>query len=223
MIRLKKEKLRISQIHYMNKFLGIAFFSLVSLGLFSCGDSNRSLPYLGQHDINKNGDSVYHQIPDFAFVNQDGDTLTQDFFKGKIYVSDFFFTSCPTICPVMKTQMLRIHEKFKDQSGLAILSHTIDPRHDSVAVLKEYKEKLGVKSDQWQFVTGEQQKIYEIAQKSYMVSALEDTTAVEEGGFIHSGAFVLVDQNRYIRGVYDGTKEKEVNKLIKDIGLLLKK
>jgi protein SCO1/2 len=92
-----------------------------------------------------------------------------------------------------------------------------------VAVLKKYKDKLGVKDSQWQFVTGEQEKIYEIAQKSYMVSALEDSTAVDEGGFVHSGAFVLVDQNRRIRGVYDGTKEIEVNKLIKDIELLLKK
>ncbi|MBK9510338.1 MAG: SCO family protein [Cytophagaceae bacterium] len=198
-------------------------FTAFSALLWSCGDSNRTLPYLGQNTIDSKGDTIYHQIPDFAFVNQDGDTLTQDFFKDKIYIADFFFTTCPTICPVMKTQMLRIHEKFGNEPRLAILSHTIDPRHDTVAVLKKYKEKLGVKSDQWQFVTGEQAKIYEIAQKSYMVSALEDSTAVEEGGFVHSGAFVLVDQNHRIRGVYDGTKEIEVNKLMKDIELLLKK
>lgn len=201
----------------------ITILTGLSITIWSCGDSNRTLPYLGQNTIGPNGDTVYHQIPDFAFVNQDGDTLTQEFFKGKIYIADFFFTTCPTICPIMKTQMLRIHEKFENEPGLGILSHTIDPRHDSVAVLKKYKDKLGVKDNQWQFVTGEQEKIYEIAQKSYMVSALEDSTAVDEGGFVHSGAFVLVDQNRRIRGVYDGTKEIEVNKLIKDIELLLKK
>lgn len=203
--------------------LSIAILSGFLAMLWSCGESNRTLPYLGQHTVDAKGDTVYHQIPDFAFVNQNGDTLTQDFFKDKIYIADFFFTTCPTICPVMKTQMLRIHEKFENEPRLGILSHTIDPRHDSVAVLKKYRDKLGIEGDQWQFVTGEQQKIYDIAQNSYMVSALEDSTAVEEGGFVHSGAFVLVDQKRRIRGVYDGTKEIEVNKLIKDIELLLKK
>jgi protein SCO1 len=207
----------------MKAFSSLVVFTIFSLAIWSCGDSNRKLPYIGQHDVNAKGDSVYHAIPDFKFVNQDGDTISQADFKNKIYIADFFFTSCPTICPVMKTQMLRIYEKFKDSSELGILSHTIDPRHDSVAVLKAYKEKLGVNTNQWQFVTGEQEKIYEIAQKSYMVSAMEDKEAVDEGGFVHSGAFVLVDKNRNIRGVYDGTKEKEVNRLIKDIELLLQK
>ena len=207
----------------MKRFSIFGLIIFGSLAIWSCGDSNRKLPYIGQHDVNEKGDSVYHAIPDFKFVNQDGDTLTQDAFKGKIYIGDFFFTSCPTICPVMKTQMLRIYEKFKDNPELGILSHTIDPRHDSVAVLKAYREKLGINTNQWQFVTGEQEKIYEIAQKSYMVSAMEDKEAVDEGGFVHIGAFVLVDKNRNIRGVYDGTKEKEVNRLIKDIELLLQK
>jgi protein SCO1/2 len=207
----------------MKRFSIFGLLIFWTLAIWSCGDANRKLPYIGQHDVNEKGDSVHHTIPDFKFVNQDGDTLTQEAFKGKIYIADFFFTSCPTICPVMKTQMLRIYEKFKDHPELGILSHTIDPRHDSVAVLKAYKEKLGVNTNQWQFVTGEQEKIYEIAQKSYMVSAMEDKEAVDEGGFVHSGAFVLVDKNKNIRGVYDGTKEKEVNRLIKDIELLLQK
>ena len=191
--------------------------------IWSCSESNESLPFLGQSEINAKGDSVKHFIADFKFINQDGDSISQDFFKDKIYIADFFFTSCPTICPVMKTQMLRIFEKFKDQPNFLILSHTIDPRHDSVAVLKKYKEKLGIKSSQWQFVTGDKDKIYEIALKSYLVSALEDKEAVDDGGFVHSGAFVLVDKNKNIRGIYDGTKEKEVDKLINDIELLFKK
>ena len=200
----------------------IIFFCLISL-VWSCGDSSRELPILGQTDVSASGDTTYHKIPDFVFINQNGDSLTQDFVKDKVYVTDFFFTSCPTICPVMKTQMIRVYEKFQDNPNFGIISHTIDPRHDSISVLKEYKDRLGIKGDSWQFVTGEQEKIYEIAQKDYMVSALEDSTAVNEGGFIHSGAFVLVDKQKRIRGVYDGTKEVEVNKLIKDIELLLKK
>jgi protein SCO1/2 len=207
----------------MRKILGFCIVCLLIFVVFSCGDSERKLPFLGEREVNDKGDSLYHSIPNFTFINQDGDTLTQDFFKNKIYITDFFFTSCPTICPVMKTQMLRIYEKFKDNPGLRILSHTIDPRHDSVSVLKSYKKRLGIDSEQWQFVTGEQEKIYQIAQKSYLVSAMEDKEAIDDGGFVHSGAFVLVDKNRHIRGVYDGTKEKEVNKLIKDIELLLKK
>ena len=203
------------------------FKFLISIGyvlfIWSCSESNKSLPFLGQSEINAKGDSVKHFIADFKFINQDGDSISQDFFKDKIYIADFFFTSCPTICPVMKTQMLRIFEKFKDQPNFLILSHTIDPKHDSVAVLKKYKEKLGVNSSQWQFVTGDKDRIYEIALKSYLVSALEDKEAVEDGGFVHSGAFVLVDKNKNIRGIYDGTKEKEVDKLINDIELLFKK
>ncbi len=203
-----------------SKFLTV--FSFVVLVL-ACSESNKSLPYLGQSELNAKGDSVKHFIADFKFINQDGDSISQDFFKDKIYIADFFFTSCPTICPVMKTQMIRIFEKFKDHPDFLILSHTIDSRHDSVAVLKKYKEKLGIKGSQWQFVTGEQKEIYDIALKSYMVSALEDKEAVEDGGFVHSGAFVLVDKNKHVRGIYDGTKEKEVDKLIHDIELLFKK
>lgn len=206
----------------VSKILGLVaalFFS--SLALFSCSESGHKLPILGPREV-VNGDTVYHQIPDFAFVNQDSAVITQEFMKDKIYVADFFFTSCPTICPVMKTQMLRVYEKYKDNPRVRILSHTIDPRHDSVSVLKEYRNRLKVKGDTWQFVTGEQDKIYEIGEKSYMVTAQEDSTAVAEGGFIHSGAFLLVDSKRHIRGIFDGTKEEEVNKLLKAMDLLLK-
>ncbi len=205
-----------------NLFKFLACIGFVVL-IWSCSRNNESLPFLGQSEINANGDSVKHFIADFKFINQDGDSISQDFFKDKIYIADFFFTSCPTICPVMKTQMIRVFEKFKDQPNFLILSHTIDPRHDSVTVLKKYKEKLGIKSSQWQFVTGDKDKIYEIALKSYLVSALEDKEAVDDGGFVHSGAFVLVDKNKNIRGIYDGTKEKEVDKLINDIEHLFKK
>jgi protein SCO1/2 len=198
------------------------FVLILATVFIACGENNRKLPYLGNRDFDGK-DTVYHAIPDFSFINQDGDTLSQNDFKNKVYVSDFFFTSCPTICPTMKTQMLRIYEKYKENPEFGILSHTIDPNHDTVEVLKKYRDRLGVKGNTWQFVTGDQKAIYKIAQDSYMVSAMEDSSAVDEGGFVHSGAFVLVDKDKHVRGVYDGTKEIEVSKLLKDIDLLLKK
>lgn len=192
------------------------------IALYSCGSSDKTLPYLGHHDVNAAGDSLYHQIPDFKFLNQDGDTLTQEFVKDKIYVADFFFSTCPTICPIMKTQMLRIYEKYEGQDSLVILSHSINPRYDTPEVLKEYKSKLGITSPQWQFLTGSLTDVYHLAQYSYLTSAAEDSTAQDVGGFVHSGAFVLVDKDRHIRAIYDGTKEKEVDKLMAAIDQLLK-
>ncbi len=179
----------------------------------------KKLPILGERQF-INGDSVYHTIPDFKFIDQDSTEVTNQTYKNKIYVADFFFTTCPTICPIMKTQLLRVYEKFKDNPEVGILSHTIDPRHDSVAVLKAYAKRLGVDGKFWHFVTGERDKIYEMGQKEYYVTAGEDSTAA--GGIIHSGAFILVDKNRRVRGMYDGTKEKDVSRLIKDMGTLLK-
>ncbi len=202
-----------------NQFI-ILFFVL--FGIFSCNQEDTHLPILGPREVLANGDTLYHKIPDFLFLNQYGDTVNQEYVKEKIYVADFFFTSCPTICPVMKSQMLRLQDKFKDTPQLLLLSHTIDPNHDSLSVLKKYREKLGVKGSQWQFLRADQQYVHDLAQKSYLVSALEDKEAIDDGGFIHSGAFVLVDKNRHIRGIFDGTKEKEVNKLIDAIENLLK-
>lgn len=193
----------------------ITIFSI----LIGCSLSEKKLPILGERSF-VNGDSVYHTIPDFEFIDQNNEKVTNKTFEGKIYVTDFFFTTCPTICPIMKTQMLRVYDKYKTNSEVGILSHSIDPRHDSVAVLKKYAEKLGVDSKVWHFVTGEKQKIYAIGEKSYMVTSGEDSTAA--GGYIHSGAFILVDKKRRIRGMYDGTKEKEVSKLLKDMDILLK-
>lgn len=179
----------------------------------------KKLPILGEREF-INGDSVYHSIPDFTFVDQDSNVVTNKTYEGKIYVTDFFFTTCPTICPVMKTQMLRIYEKFKDNPEVGILSHTIDPRHDSVAVLKAYAKRLGVLGNFWHFVTGDRDKIYELGQKEYYVTAGEDSTAA--GGIMHSGAFILVDKKRRVRGMYDGTQEKDVSRLMKDMDVLLK-
>lgn len=199
----------------------ILLLGSMALAIFSCQHDSKELPYLGHHQADAKGDSLYHSIPDFVFINEQGDTITQKITEGKVYVSDFFFSTCPTICPIMKSQMLRVYEKYADNDDFIILSHSINPRYDTPEVLKSYKEKLGVDSPKWQFLTGTETNVYDLAQNHYLTSALEDSTAIEEGGFIHSGAFVLVDKNKHIRGIYDGTKGKEVDKLLNDIDKLI--
>lgn len=216
-----------------------SLFTSVVLVLFflSCSSkpSSEVLPYLGNKytdktikidpassDTTYTVDTVYHKIAPFSFYDQEGNVITNDSVEGKVYVADFFFTSCPTICPVMKKQMLRVYEKYKDNPDFKILSHSIDPTYDTVALLKDYSMRLGVgDASTWHFLTGDQEKIFEIGQTSYLTTAMEDKQ--EPGGFLHSGAFVLVDQQGHIRGVYDGTKEEQVNKLIADIPKLLPK
>lgn len=191
------------------------------------GSSSGDLPILGHRyaqDREVDGkavtDTVYHEIADFSFINQDGQTVTNETVAGKVYVADFFFTSCPTICPIMKTEMLRVYERFGDHPEFKILSHSIDPTYDSVALLKDYSERLGVdNADTWHFLTGDQEHVFEIGQTSYMTTAMEDKE--EPGGFLHSGAFILVDQKGHIRGIYDGTKSDQVNRLMNDIPKLL--
>lgn len=194
--------------------------------LAGCGPGDEKLPILGQREaVTKvvNGksviDSTYQTVPDFKFVSQYGDTVTARTLDNKIYVADFFFTSCPTICPKMKVQLKRVYEKFKGNPNVMLLSHTIDPAHDSVAVLKEFAANLGVTGRQWLFVTGDREKIYDIGQNSYMVTAQADSSA--PGGVVHSGAFILVDKAKHIRGIYDGTTEEGVDKLMKDMDRLL--
>lgn len=187
--------------------------------LSGCNGSEERLPIFGEREV-EGTDTVYHTIADFSFVNQDSAVVTNETFKDKIYVADFFFTSCRTICPIMKTQMLRVYEVVKNDPEVLILSHTIDPEYDTVALLHDFAERLGVTSNKWHFVTGDKEAIYTIAQKSYFSTALEDKT--EADGFIHSGAFLLIDKQRRIRGKYDGTKEEDVNRLLKDIEKLKK-
>lgn len=200
---------------------------LISIFLigFSCKTESENtvsaeLPILGERYVDDNQDTVYHQIANFAFVNQVGDTVTNEDVAGKIYVADFFFTTCPTICPIMKKEMLRVYEQYQDQPNFRILSHSIDPTHDTQTVLKDYAEKLGIDdAATWNFLTGDQEKIFEIGQTSYLTTAMADQA--EPGGFLHSGAFLLVDGNGRIRGVYDGTKSDQVDRLISDIPKLL--
>lgn len=183
--------------------------------------SQLDLPILGERYVDDNQDTVYHRIADFSLVNQLGDTITNSDVTGKVYVADFFFTSCPTICPVMKKEMLRVYEKYQENPNFKILSHSIDVAHDTPEVLKDYAERLGVNDARtWNFLTGDQEKIFELGQTSYLTTAMADQ--LEPGGFLHSGAFLLIDQQGRIRGVYDGTKSDQVDRLINDIPKILK-
>ena len=214
---------------YRSFALIIAIIIFIPTLLGSCGKSDGdsdTLPIMGQEqfvvkriDGKTVTDTIHPTIPDFAFVSQYGDTVTAKTLNNKIYVADFFFTTCPTICPKMKVQLKRVYEKFKGNPNLMLLSHTIDPDHDSVAVLREFAKNLGVTGRQWLFVTGNREKIYDIAQNNYLVTAQADSTA--PGGAVHSGAFILVDKKKHIRGIYDGTTETGVDKLMTDIDKLL--
>ncbi len=186
--------------------------------LICCETSSKVLPILGFSDI-QNGDTIYHTIPDFAYVDQNGDTVSQKTVAGKIYVTDFFFTHCPTICPKMAQQMLRLHAKYQSNKDFLLLSHSIDAKYDTVATLKKYADKLGVgESHTWHFMHVPADELFDQA-KSYLTAVQKDT--MESTGFTHSGHFVLVDGQRHVRSFCDGTKPDEVDKLMKDIDILL--
>jgi len=200
---------------------GSVFSVLTILFLFAgCTKQKETpLPIFGEREL-RGSDTVYHTIAPFAFVDQDSAIVSNETFKNKIYIADFFFTSCRTICPIMKTQMKRAYDSLKNDNEVLILSHTIDPEYDTVGRLRDFAERLEVESRKWHFVTGNKDSIYKIAQTSYFATALEDQT--EPDGFIHSGAFLLIDKEKRIRGKYDGTKEEDVNRLLTDIRRLKK-
>ncbi len=161
----------------------------------------------------------YHRVGSFNLTDQDGNTVTEADFKGKTYVTDFFFATCPTICPKMATQMSRIYEEFKDNDDILLLSHTVMPVADSVPVLNEYAKKLGVSSDKWKFVTGDKKQIYDLARKTYFAAVTKGDGGVDD--FVHTENFVLVDKEKRLRGFYDGTSKKDIDRLITDIYALL--
>lgn len=160
----------------------------------------------------------YHTIADFALLNQNGDTITQKDYENKIYIADFFFTTCPTICPIMTDNMLKLQEILKTQDNVLLLSHTVTPEIDSVPVLKAYAEKKGVNDAKWNMVTGDKQQIYDLARKSYLVAKYEPFDG--DYDMIHTENFVLVDTRRRIRGFYDGTNWDEMEDLLKDLEML---
>ena len=165
------------------------------------------------HDIKK-----YHTIADFELVNQNGDTITQKNYEGKIYVADFFFTTCLTICPIMTKNMAEVQGNILDDDDVLLLSHSVTPRIDSVPRLKEYALEKGVVDTKWNLVTGDKKQIYELARKSYL--AVKTDGDGSEFDMIHTENFILVDKQRRIRGYYDGTNPDEIEKLLEDISIL---
>jgi protein SCO1/2 len=206
----------------MQKLIG-ALAILLLCNACKFNNDVKRLPISGNRDaVTKtvNGktviDTVYQTIPAFSTVNQYGDSVTNKTLDGDIFVADFFFTTCPSICPIMHRNMLKVYEEFKDVADFKIISYSIDPKHDSVAVLKKYADNLGISSKKWQLLQGKKEEIYKLA-PSYLV-----TTPAEDAKqkYIHDGYFILVDKQKRIRGQYDGTVPDEVNKLIADIKIL---
>lgn len=216
----------ITSIMRFKKFSGI-FLLLSAMTILSACQDQKKLPILGEREPfevrNADGsisiDTLYKTIPKFSFLNQDSTLITNDTFKDKIYIADFFFTSCSTICPTMHRNMKAIFEQYKDNANIMFLSHTIDFKYDKPSVLKKYANKLGVDGEQWQFAYGTKDSVYKIAEKDYLVAVMEDSTSKEN--YVHQGWLVLIDKHRRIRGAYDGTNDQQVAQLKKDIPVLL--
>lgn len=206
----------------MNRII-IAIIGLLILG---CNRKTEKLPYL-QMEVTQNvvdgkitEDTTFRTIPNFKLYNQDSTVVTLKDFDGAIYVADFFFTSCPTICPVMHRNLLKIYKKYEGNSEVKFASHTIDVKYDVPSKMKKYAEKLGVKGTQWEYLWGTRDEIYALAERNYLVFAEENNKA--PGGFAHQGYLILVDKQKRIRGAYDGTIDKDVEKLMSDMEILLK-
>jgi|TARA_B100001971_G_C18240276_1_gene570320 protein SCO1/2 len=162
----------------------------------------------------------FHKIKDFSLVNQNGEKVTNENYRDKIYIADFFFTTCQGICPIMKENMIILQDEYKDDDQVYLLSHTVTPEIDTKEVLKKYSLEKGVIDSKWNLVTGDKKQIYNLARKSYLVA--EDIEESELFEMIHTENFVLVDPERRIRGFYDGTDQESMNALIYDIKVLKK-
>lgn len=204
----------------MKYFIYVLSFSVL-INVLSCQQNTPAgpLPYIGFHKTNaETGDTIYHQIRDFTFIDQDSQLISNEYFDGKAYIADFFFTSCPTICPKVKKQMLRIYDRYENDDRLLLLSHSIDVKRDTVGKLKKFAQGLGADTPKWRFVTGEKDSIFAITY-DYISTALDQPDA--PGGFDHSGYVLLIDKDRHLRAYANGTKEEEVDLFFDKIDRLL--
>ena len=202
------------------------------VSLLACKDEKlnssrvENLPFYNEatftpHWINPNDKSLntFHRISPFNLLNQEGENVTEKTFEGKIYVTDFFFTICPGICPKMMANMMELQDEFLTDNDVLLLSHSVTPERDSVPVLKKYAEEKGIISTKWHLVTGSQQDIYKLGRKDYFVE--EDLGLEKEiDEFLHTENFVLIDKKGHIRGIYNGLNKTSVNQLITDIKFL---
>lgn len=204
-------------------------FLLLLAGGFSCSEEKtKALPYLGNYDIEYKlvdgvevTDTIYPTIPYFYFRNQDSNTITSKDLKGKIWISDFFFTTCSTICPGMTKMMKELNENTRDiKDHVQFISFTINPKYDQPSVLKNYMEYYKLNNDNWVFLTGDEEETHRLGIENFLIVAEEDLESAD--GFAHSEAFTLVDKSGYIRGVYDMSVKGQVKQLEKDLRKLLK-
>ncbi len=197
----------------------ISLFAIIGTGIYLAYQISKPvsvLPVYGPRADNAEA----HRIAAFSLTSQLGRTITEKDVTGKIFVADFFFTTCHGICPRMTSQMQRVYETFKGNKNILFISHTVNPAYDSVQVMADYAARHGADPEQWIFLTGDKKAIYDLARHSYLVDASEGTGGTED--FVHTQNFALVDRKLHIRGYYDGTDSLEINKLIGDIELLLK-
>lgn len=208
-------------------FFGVFIvLSAIILTLFySALKPKKTLPIFNPADVNPElvdstvqYKSKYHTIADFSFINQNGKTITQKDYEGKIYVADFFFTTCGSICPKMTTNLSDIQKAFANNPKVKLLSHTVFPETDSVPVLKAYAKKHNVDDNKWNLVTGDKKEIYTMARKSYLAVKLGKPSELYD--MVHTENFVLVDTKRRVRGFYDGTNKEDMKRLIEDITFL---
>lgn len=169
-------------------------------------------------DESKQGVSKNHKIADFSLIDQNGENFTTKDLEGKYYVTDFFFTTCPTICPDMSSQLVRVQNAYKDNADFMIVSHSVTPEIDTPKVLLEYGKRYEADFNKWVFLTGDKKQIYDLARKSYFAATTEGDGGPDD--FIHTENFVLVDKEKRIRGFYDGTDAESVDQLITDIEIL---
>ena len=216
-----------SALYKYRIFIGIfIIFSAITLTLFyNALKPQKTLPIYNPADVNPElVDSTiqyvskYHTIADFSFTNQNGKTITQKDYEGKIYVADFFFTTCGTICPKMTSNLEEVQKAIINNPKVMLLSHTVFPEVDTVEALKAYAIKHGVVDSKWNLVTGDKKEIYAMARKSYLAVKLGKPSELYD--MVHTENFVLVDAKRRVRGFYDGTKKEDIQKLIEDINFL---
>ncbi len=215
---------------YKLVFLVVFFIVGVSITYYILTDTPEKLPVYNPVDLNEEmvdpellRIGYGHHIGDFVLKNHYGKTITQEEVKGKIHVAEYFFTHCQSICPVMNVQMQRVHKKFKNNSDVKLLSFTVDPQNDTIQRMKWYADKHHASGNNWHFLTGTKEALYELARKSYFVLKPAEARNLGDAGsdFIHTNNFVLVDRELRIRGYYDGTNPKEVDKLMHDMEVLL--
>lgn len=172
----------------------------------------------GEVVTDASGDTIFHKVPDFKLISQKGETITPEKLDDGVYVVNFFFATCPGICKKMSSQMVRVQEKFRNNPAVKLVSITVNPEHDSVEVLQDYADQYGANNDQWYFLTGSREQIYTLAKEGFYLPVQQ----VEgQQDFIHSEKFLLVDKNGHVRGIYDGTVTKDVDRLVTEINVLL--